>query len=108
MQFTLEAVAAALEAAGVLVERRGALPRDASSITDDSRSVTRGSLFVALRGRTPLSGDPHNATGATPGLGILRVNADGRGGELIAIVPIENTVNPGATDPHGLRVRLLK
>ena len=50
MQFTLEAVAAALDAAGVLVERRGALPRDASNITDDSRSVSRGSLFVAVRG----------------------------------------------------------
>jgi UDP-N-acetylmuramoyl-L-alanyl-D-glutamate--2,6-diaminopimelate ligase len=50
MQFTLEAVAAALEAAGVLVERRGGLPATASDITDDSRRVAPGSVFVAVRG----------------------------------------------------------
>ena len=50
MQFTLEAVAAALDAAGVLLERRGSLPREASNITDDSRRVTPGSVFVAVPG----------------------------------------------------------
>jgi hypothetical protein len=81
-------------------------PNAAPDLVDAAPNGQR--LFVALRGRTPLSGDPHNARGDTPGLGILRVNANGRGGELVAIVPLENPVNPGATDPHGLRVRLRK
>jgi hypothetical protein len=83
----------------------GALtPNAAPDLVDVAPDGER--LFVALRGRTPLSGDPHNATGATPGLGILRVTQNGRGGELMAIVPLENPVNPGAADPHGIRVRV--
>jgi hypothetical protein len=64
-------------------------------------------VFVALRGPTPLSGDPHNARGATPGLGIIRVTEDGRGGELAGIVPFTNVGTDGVerADPHGLRVR---
>lgn len=85
----------------------GALtPNAAPDLVDAAPNGAR--LFVALRGRTPLSGDPHNATGATPGLGVLRVTETGRGGELMAIVPLENPVNPGATDPHGIRVRRKK
>ena len=41
-------------------------------------SPTGTLAFVALRGPTPLSGDPHNATGSTPGLGILQVTEAGR------------------------------
>jgi DNA-binding beta-propeller fold protein YncE len=78
-------------------------PNAAPDLVDAAPNGQR--LFVALRGRTPLSGDPHNATGATPGLGILRVEADGNTGALMAIIPLENPVNPGATDPHGIRVR---
>jgi hypothetical protein len=67
-------------------------------------------VFVALRGPVPLSGDPHNATGSTPGLGIIRLTDGGRSGELAAIVPM---VNPDlqanqAPDPHGLRVRSIR
>lgn len=79
-------------------------PNAAPDLVDVAPTGER--LFVALRGRTPLSGDPHNATGATPGLGILRVTQNGRGGELMAIVPLENPVNPGSSDPHGIRVRV--
>ena len=89
------------------VSLSGALtPNAAPDLVDAAPSGER--LFVALRGTTPLSGDPHNARGATPGLGILRTTAGGRSGELVAIVPIDNQVNPGATDPHGIRVRLRK
>jgi hypothetical protein len=65
-------------------------------------------LFVALRGPTPLSGDPHNATGSTPGLGIIQLTHDGRDGKLMAVVPMTNAQQqPGqAPDAHGLRVRL--
>lgn len=66
-------------------------------------------VFVALRGPTPLSGDPHNARGATPGLGVIRVSQDGQGGELRGIVPFTNVGGDGVerADPHGLRVRRL-
>lgn len=78
----------------------------APDLVDVSPSGDR--IFVALRGPVPLSGDPHNAIGSTPGLGILEVTDGGRGGRLAAIVRIEN---PGLQpkqqpDPHGLRVRL--
>jgi hypothetical protein len=64
-------------------------------------------LFVALRGPTPLSGDPHNATGSTPGLGVVEVTPDGRGGRLAVVVPITNASAQGAQrpDPHAVRVR---
>ena len=67
-------------------------------------------LFVALRGPMPLSGDPHNATGSTPGLGIIQVTHGGRSGRLMAVVPLTNAMQqPGqAPDAHGLRVRLRK
>ena len=66
-------------------------------------------VFVALRGPTPLSGDPHNARGATPGLGIIRVAEDGRSGALTGIVRFTNVGPDGVerADPHGLRVRRL-
>ena len=67
-------------------------------------------LFVALRGPTPLSGDPHNATGSTPGLGIIQLTHGGRSGRLVAVVPLTNAMQqPGqAPDAHGLRVRVRK
>jgi hypothetical protein len=66
--------------------------------------------FVALRGPTPLSGDPHNATGSTPGLGILKVTEGGRSGRLIRIIPLSNVGADGVerADPHALRVRRVK
>jgi hypothetical protein len=65
-------------------------------------------LFVALRGPTPLSGDPHNATGSTPGLGIIKLTRGGRSGGLVAVVPLTNSLQqPGQSpDAHGLRVRM--
>jgi hypothetical protein len=63
--------------------------------------------FVALRGPTPLSGDPHNATGSTPGLGILQVTSGGANGRLVRVVRLTNVGADGVerADPHGLRVR---
>jgi len=67
-------------------------------------------LFVALRGPVPLSGDPHNATGSTPGLGIIRVTGEGRRGKLLAVIPMTNPNQQAGQSPdaHGLRVRLRK
>jgi hypothetical protein len=65
-------------------------------------------LFAALRGPVPLSGDPHNARGSTPGLGVIQMTQGGRNGSLKAIVPLTNPwQQPGqAPDAHGLRVRV--
>ncbi|MEX2283879.1 MAG: hypothetical protein WEE89_15445 [Gemmatimonadota bacterium] len=64
-------------------------------------------LFVALRGPTPLSGDPHIATGNTPGLGIISVNQRGDDGQLEAILRISNRDAGGVerADAHAVRVR---
>jgi hypothetical protein len=77
----------------------------APDLTD--RSPDGDLVFVAFRGPTPLSGDPHIATGTTPGLGVLAVTDEGRSGEVIGIVRISNVGADGVerADPHGLRVR---
>lgn len=79
----------------------------APDLTDISPDGSR--VYVALRGPTPLSGDPHSATGTTPGLGILAVQDNGASGELVNLVPVTNVDNDGVeqADPHGLRVRRL-
>jgi hypothetical protein len=80
----------------------------APDLADSAPSGTR--LFVALRGPVPLSGDPHNATGSTPGFGVIQVTHGGRSGQLIAVVPLTNAAQqPGqAPDAHALRVRVRK
>jgi hypothetical protein len=74
------------------------------------RSPSGDRLFVALRGSVPLSGDPHNARGTTPGLGIIELTRGGRTGRLAAVVPLTNAMQQAnqAPDAHGLRVRLLR
>ncbi len=69
-----------------------------------------GWVFTALRGPVPLTAnnpDVDNAVGSSPGLGVVRVDPDGRSGALVGIAPI---THPGAdgvdtADPHGLAVR---
>jgi hypothetical protein len=88
----------------------------AGSVSDDPapdlvHAAPNGNrLFVALRGPVPLSGDPHNAQGTTPGLGIIQVTDGGRSGGLMARIPLTNpNPQPGQSpDAHGLRVRLRK
>ena len=88
------------------IELAGGLSDDPAPDLVD-RSPLGDRLFVALRGSVPLSGDPHNATGSTPGLGVIEVGIGGRRGRLAAIVPLTNAMQqPGqAPDAHGLRVR---
>lgn len=91
------------------VNLAGAVSSDpAPDLVDRSPAGDR--LFVALRGSVPLSGDPHNATGSTPGLGIIEIKKDGRDGGLVAVVPLTNpSQQPNqAPDAHGLRVRLTR
>lgn len=68
--------------------------------------VTGAALVIKIE----LSGDPHNATGSTPGLGIIEVNQGGRGARLAAVVPRTNPLQQPnqAPDAHGLRVRLTR
>jgi DNA-binding beta-propeller fold protein YncE len=88
----------------------------AGEVSDDpapdlvDRAPAGNRLFVALRGSVPLSGDPHNARGTTPGLGIIQLTQGGRSGKLAAVVPLTNPLQqPGqAPDAHGLRVRLTR
>lgn len=91
------------------VELAGALSDDpAPDLVDRSPEGDR--LFVALRGSVPLSGDPHNASGTTPGLGIIELKSGGRTGRLAAVVPLINPLQQPnqAPDAHGLRVRLTR
>jgi hypothetical protein len=75
---------------------------DIAAISPDGRRI-----YVALRGPTPLSGDPHNATGSTPGLGVIELTDGGRTGRLRALVRIRNE-SQGAdrADPHAVAVRV--
>lgn len=79
----------------------------APDLTD--ASPDGGLVFAAFRGPTPLSGDPHNATGSTPGLAVLQVSDGGRSGQLAGIIRLTNVGADGVerADPHGLRVRRL-
>ncbi|HEV2147100.1 MAG TPA: hypothetical protein VGR37_06840 [Longimicrobiaceae bacterium] len=74
-------------------------------LADISPSGSR--IFVTLRGPNPLTGDPHVATGSTPGIGIVQVQEGGRTGTLKAVVPISNRDANGVerADPHGIRIR---
>lgn len=91
------------------IDLAGDISRDpAPDLVDVAPSGNR--LFVALRGPVPLSGDPHNATGSTPGLGVIQVTEAGRNGRLMAVVPLTNPNQQAgqAPDAHGLRVRVRK
>jgi DNA-binding beta-propeller fold protein YncE len=88
------------------VSLAGPLTSDpAPDLVDASPSGSR--LFVALRGPTPLSGDPHIATGNTPGLGIIAVDGNGDQGRLAAVLRITNRDDAGVerADAHAVRVR---
>lgn len=66
-------------------------------------------IFVALRGPSPLSGDPHNATGSTPGLGIIELQDGGSNGRLARIIRMGNSDGSAdRADPHAVAVRTLR
>src|SRR5687768_441132 len=78
----------------------------APDLMDISPSGNR--IFMTLRGPIPLTGNNpafNNAAGNSPGLGIIRVEQDGRRGTFFARVPISHIVDGvERADPHGLRV----
>ncbi|HEX8030634.1 MAG TPA: hypothetical protein VF491_19315, partial [Vicinamibacterales bacterium] len=67
-------------------------------------------MFLSFRGPNPLSGDPHVSTGATPGVGVLKITESGRNGIFEAIAPMSNHDTNGVerADAHALWVRNLK
>jgi len=78
--------------------------------------------FVSLRGPCPLTANApavDNAVGATPGVGVIKVKAGGRAGDLVAVAPISRPSEPFAcasvggsptlterADIHGIAVRM--
>jgi hypothetical protein len=67
-------------------------------------------MFLTFRGPNPLSGDPHVSTGATPGVGVLKITEGGRNGAFEAIAPMTNKDQEGVerADGHAIWVRLRK
>ena len=66
-------------------------------------------VYLALRGPSPLTANVpgvDNAVGATPGVGVVRVEQGGRAGTFQTVAPITN-VSGGVerADPHGIAVR---
>lgn len=63
-------------------------------------------VFVTLKGPNPLSGIPWG-TGSTPGVGVIEIDQDGRGGRLVEMRSITNKDANGVerADPHGLAIR---
>jgi DNA-binding beta-propeller fold protein YncE len=66
-------------------------------------------VFMSLRGPNPLSADPHVSTGSTPGVGVMRVLANGRWGRFEAVAPVSN-VDAGVerADVHALALRRVR
>ncbi|HUF09799.1 MAG TPA: hypothetical protein VMO47_10790 [Rhodothermales bacterium] len=88
------------------VELAGAVSADpAPDLGDIAPAGNR--LYMSLRGPTPLTGDPHVATGSTPGLGVIQLDHGGKGGSLKSLVRISNIDAAGIerADAHGVRVR---
>ncbi|MGH2736296.1 MAG: hypothetical protein ACRDKZ_12000, partial [Actinomycetota bacterium] len=103
-------------------------PMSADPAPDLIEMAPGGDLaFVSLRGECPLTANSaaaNNAVGTTPGLGVIRVERDGREGRLAAVLPISNPAPAGfdcatrtddapgsitnQADPHGLAVLATK
>ena len=66
-------------------------------------------IYMSLRGPNPLTADPHVSTGATPGVGVMKVRNAGREGDFIGIAPVTNVDPTGVerADVHALAVRPL-
>jgi DNA-binding beta-propeller fold protein YncE len=64
-------------------------------------------IFMSLRGPVPLTADPHVSTGSTPGVGVIKVQRNGRGGTFEALAPVSNIDSGGVerADVHALTIR---
>lgn len=65
-------------------------------------------VFMSLRGPNPLTADPHVSTGATPGVGVMKVLEGGRSGTFEGVSRVTN-VDPGGVeraDVHAIALRV--
>ena len=65
-------------------------------------------IFMSMRGPNPLTADPHVSTGSTPGVGVIKVQRNGRGGAFEALAPATNVDQSDVerADVHAITVRL--
>src|SRR5438309_1407421 len=74
-------------------------------------SPDESSVYVALRGKTPLTSNIKgldNAVGDVGGFAILSVKDGGRDATVSSFVSLPLAAGASVVDPHGLRVRLVK
>ncbi len=85
----------------------------AGAVSDDptpdllATSPNGSHVFMSLRGPNPLTADPHVSTGSTPGVGVIKVLANGQGGRFEALAPATNVDAGGVerADIHALTIR---
>jgi hypothetical protein len=68
-------------------------------------------VFVALRGKTPLTSNTKgldNAVGNVGGFANLTVKDGGRDATVASVVVFPLAAGASVVDPHGLRVRIIK
>ena len=86
----------------------------AGAVSDDptpdllATSPNGSHVFMSLRGPNPLTADPHVSTGSTPGVGVIKVLANGQDGRFEALAPATNVDAGGVerADIHALTIRL--
>jgi DNA-binding beta-propeller fold protein YncE len=74
-------------------------------------SPDESAVFVALRGKTPVTSNIKgldNAVGDVGGFAILTVKDGGRDASVTSVVALPLAAGASVVDPHGLRVRIIK
>ena len=74
-------------------------------------SPHEATVFVALRGKTPLTSNItglDNAVGDVGGIAILAVTESGRDMAVSSFVALPIAAGASVVDPHGVRVRVIK
>jgi hypothetical protein len=97
-------------ATDAIVNRIPLVPGPSSDPTPDLlfTSPNGSHVFMSLRGPNPLTADPHVSTGATPGVGVMKVLEGGRDGAFEGVAPVTNVDSGGVerADVHALAVRV--
>lgn len=93
-----------------IVNRIPLVPGPSSDPTPDLlvTSPNGSHVFMSLRGPNPLTADPHVSTGATPGVGVMKVLESGRNGYFEAIASVSNVdaTHVERADVHAIALRV--
>ena len=93
----------------VIVNRIQLVPGPSPDPTPDllATSPNGSHVFMSLRGPNPLTADPHVSTGATPGVGVMKVLEGGRNGTFETVAPVTNVDAGGIerADVHAMTLR---